>query len=153
MVKSMSPIPCIFVPLMKKLFLSFAFLFCLVAAHADTLDIYRVKFRGAQIAEFSEGEIIRLLFRTDSVYSNDSIFVDVIRDAPCNHCEYSMLIFGDKGPMLIDSTQPDQSFYIPLKPLIEYRRKNGTKEFHGYYTEYLDNKGGSRVISFRLIFE
>jgi hypothetical protein len=143
----------IFTPLMKNLLLSFSIFLCCFAAHADTTDIYRVKYRNAQIAEFSEGQIIRLLFRTDSIYANDSIFVDVFRDAPCGKCDHSMLIFGDKGPMLIDSSQHTSSFYIPLKPLIDYRKKNGTKEFHGYYTEYLDDKGQSRVVSFRLIFE
>jgi len=128
-------------------------LLCGVAAHADTTDLYRIKYRGTQIAEFSEGEIIRLIFRSDSVYSNDSIWVDVLRDAPCAYCDYSMLIFGDKGPMLVDSSQHTQDFYIPLKPLVEYRRKNGTKEFHGYYTEYLDDKGRSRVVAFRVTFE
>lgn len=143
----------IFASLMKKLLLSFSILLCCIAAHADTTDSYRVKYRGTQIGEFSEGEIIRLIFKSDSVYSNDSILIEVLRDAPCAKCEYSMLVFGDKGPMLIDSSQQTASFYIPLKPLIEYRRKNGTKEFHGYYTEFLDNKGRSRVVAFRLIFE
>lgn len=144
----------IFASLMKKLLLSLSLLLCCIAAHADTTDLYRVKFRGVQLAEFSEGEIIRIVFRTDSVYSNDSIFIDVLRDAPCvKGCEYSMLIFGDKGPMVIDSTQHSASFYIPLKPLVEYKRKNGTREFHGYYTEYLDDKGRSRVVAFRLTFE
>lgn len=145
--------PAIFTTPMKKYLFSLLVLLCCLAAQADTTDFYRVNFRGRQIANFSQGQVLRVVLKADSVFSDDSIFVNVFRDAPCGKgCEYSMLIFGNKGPMLVDSTQHTQSFYIPLKPLIDYHRQNGTREFNGYYTEYLD-KGRSRVISFRILLE
>lgn len=120
---------------------------------ADSVDVYKVTFRGKTLGSFNQNQVINIFLKTDSVYSNDTLKVNVFRDTPCATCkEYTLIIFGSQGPMLVDSTQKSASFYIPLKPLVEYRRKTGSLQFNGYYTEY--HQGGrSRVVAFRVVFE
>ena len=139
---------------MKRL-LFFLFVLTSLSAVADTLDTYVVKYRGATIGTFNERQVVTLMFKADSTFSTDTIFVQVYRDAPCSKgCDYSLLVFGNMGPMLMDSTQHSASFYIPLQPLVEYHRKHKTRAFHGYYTEFLDEKGQkSRVVSFKITME
>ena len=138
---------------MKNFLLSVFLLFVCSFVHADTLDSYRVSFRGKVIGNFSERQIINVVMKTDSVFSNDTIKIQVSRDAPCGTCtDYSLIIFGKQGPMLIDSTQTGADFYIPLKPLVEHRRSSGTLQFHGYYTEYIPG-GRARVVAFRITLE
>jgi hypothetical protein len=137
---------------LKNILLLFAF-FGTLAAHADTLDVYKVSFRGQPLATFNEKQVINIVMKLDSIYSNDTLQVAVFRDTPCAACkDYSLIIFGVQGPMMIDSSQHTPSFYIPLKPLVEYRRQNGTQQFHGYYTEY-HTSGRSRVVAFRIKLE
>jgi hypothetical protein len=138
---------------MKNYLLSALLLLSCTFLFADTIDIYRVSFRNRQIGTFTEGKVINIVLKTDSVFSNDSIKVAVFRDSPCANCtDYTLMIFGKQGPMLVDSSQTRASFYVPLKPLVEYRRTNGQQHFHGYYTEYLP-AGRARVISFRITLE
>ena len=138
---------------MKNFLLSAVFLFVCTLAYADTVDIYKVSFRNRQIGTFTERQVINIVLKTDSVFSNDSIKVAVFRDAPCANCtDYTLMILGKQGPMLVDSSQTQASFYVPLKPLVVYRRTNGQQHFHVYYTEYLP-AGRARVISFRITLE
>lgn len=134
---------------MRFLFL----LFLLTGAatlRADSVDVYKVSFRGQVLGTFNEKQMINIVLKADSVFSNDTLVVDVFRDTKtAGKAEYSMIIFGNAGPMLVDSTQHTESFKIPLKPLVEYRRKTGSTQFHGYYTQYLTAQQ-SRVISFRI---
>lgn len=121
--------------------------------HADSTDVYKVSFRGQQIATYTNQQTIHIILQADSLTAFDTLKVAVTQDAPCKNCsDYSLIVFGSKGPMLIDSLQNTPTFYIPLKPLVEYRRKNGTKKFHGYYTEYREG-GRARVVTFKITME
>src|ERR1044072_6544278 len=133
----------------------FLFLFALIgsmALEADTLDYYHVYYHGRKIGDFGEGHVIKVVIKSDSVRMKDTLFVNVFRDAGCSNCTYSMLIFGNKGPMMVDTSQHSQNFCVPFGPLLEYKFKTGTTEFNGYYTEYLDATR-SRVISFKIILQ
>lgn len=134
-----------------------AFFFCLttsLAAHADSVDVYKVSLRGKPLGTFNANQIINVVLLADSVASTDTLVVDVFRDTrPVGgKAEYSMIIFGNAGPMLVDSTQHTESFKVPLKPLVEYKRKTRCSQFHGYYTQYLTAQR-SRVISFRITLQ
>jgi hypothetical protein len=122
--------------------------------HADSTDVYKVSFRGKQLGTFTERQIINIVLKADSLFSNDTLVVDVIRDRKLTdaNVEYSMIIFGNAGPLLIDSTQRTESFKIPLKPLVEHKRKTGCTQFNGYYTQFLTAQR-SRVIQFRIKLE
>lgn len=121
--------------------------------HADSIDVYKVSFRGQHIATYTGPQVIHIMLIADSLSSFDTLKVDVQRDSPCTNCkDYSLIVFGNKGPMLIDSLQNTASFYIPIKPLVEYRRTTGTKQYNGYYTEYRES-GKARVVSFKISLE
>lgn len=121
--------------------------------HADSLDVYKVSFRGKVLGTFNEKQIINVVMRADSVFSTDTLVVDVYRDTKMvGKVEYSMIIFGNAGPILVDSTQHTESFKIPMQPLVEYRRKTGNRNFHGYYTQFLTAQR-SRVVPFRITLE
>jgi hypothetical protein len=127
-------------------------LFCNIT-YADSTAVYKVSFRGQQIATYINQQTIHIILQADSLSTFDTLKVAVEQGAPCKNCtDYSLIVFGNKGPMFMDSTQNTASFYIPLKPLIEYRRQNGVKQFHGYYTEYREG-GRARVVSFKLTME
>lgn len=138
---------------MKKLITLF-FLFMLSSAvQADSIDVYKVSFRGQPIATYTGPQVIHIILIADSLSSFDTLKVNVQRDTPCANCkDYSLIVFGNKGPMLIDSMQNTASFFIPIKPLVEYRRTTGTKQFNGYYTEYRES-GKARVVSFKITLE
>lgn len=139
---------------MRTLCIFFMLLVLPAISHADTLDSYRVFFHGKQIAIYSEGQTIRIVLKSDSVRIGDSLHVKVFRDAPCSGgCSYSMLIFGGRGPVYVDSLQTTQSFSIPLRPLMQHKFQTGANEFNGYYTEYFDGTNRSRVISFKIILQ
>lgn len=139
--------------LMKKHFILFFLLFASTLLHADSIDVYKVSFRGQQIATYTNQQTIHIILVADSLSAFDTLKVKVEQGSPCLKCsDYSLIVFGNKGPMLVDSTQNSASFQIPLKPLIEYRRQNGVKQFHGYYTEYREG-GKARVVSFKISME
>lgn len=139
---------------MRFIIFFFFVLFGATNAFADTTDIYHVYFHGRQIANFKEGQVIRIVLKSDSVRISDSIRVDVHSGHACgNSCTYSMLIFGNKGPMYIDSLQHTEDFYIPLRPLMQHKFQTGTNEFTGYYTEFPDTGTRSRVITFKIILQ
>jgi hypothetical protein len=137
-----------------RTFFSTLILFLITAsAHADSVDVYKVSFRGQQIATYAGPQVIHIILQADSITPFDTLKVDVQQGSPCKKCnDYSLIVFGSKGPMLIDSAQNTASFYIPLKPLVEYRRQNGVKQFHGYYTEYREG-GRARVVTFKISME
>lgn len=124
------------------------------ALQADSIDVYKVSFRGQLLGTYTENQIINIVMKTDSMASTDTLTVEVIRDRRTvgGKIEYSMIVFGNAGPMLIDSTQHTESFKVPMKPLIEYKRKTGCAQFHGYYTQYL-TATRSKVVAFRITFE
>lgn len=121
-----------------------------VCSFADTIDYYHVFFRGKQVGNYSQGQIIRVVLKADSITTFDTLKVNVHRDHGCSNCTYSLLIFGPKGPMMVDTTQRTENFHIVLAPLVANYRLTGTKSFHGYYTEYYDDPSKSRVISFEI---
>lgn len=128
-----------------------ALLFLPLFAFGDTIATnYSVSLRGKVIANYSSGQIIRVIMKADSVASFDTIKVNVSNDHPCGKCTYSLLIFGPKGPIVIDTTQKTEDFYIVLAPLVANYRQTGTKSFHGYYTEYYEDPSKSRVVSFEI---
>ena len=133
-----------------KQFFFLAFTLLSLASFADTSDYYHVYMRGKKIGNYPQGSIIRVVLQADSLASYDTLKVDVHRDVPCGNCTYSLLIFGSRGPMLIDSTQHTEDFYIPLAPLVAEYRKSGTFTFNGYYTQYYADPSKSKVISFEI---
>jgi hypothetical protein len=140
---------------MRLLFLLLFALAGAFSAYADTLGNYTVYLRGKQIGRFNEGQMIRVVMKRDSVSTFDTLRIDVYggERQRCKDCTYSLLVFGSQGPMLIDTAQTGEDFFVPLAPLAEQSRKNGTKQFHGYYTEFRGNAARSRVVSFEIRLE
>ncbi len=137
---------------LKKLLFAFSVVFC-TFLHADSIDVYKVSFRGQEIATYTGPQTIHIILQADSLTAFDTLKVNVQRDTPCANCkDYSLIVFGNKGPMLVDSTQNGASFFIPLKPLVDYRKQNNVKQYHGYYTEYRDG-GRARVVTFKITME
>ena len=138
---------------MRKL-IFLLFLFCGFATlHADSIDVYHVYYHGKKVAEFNEQQTIRLIVQSDSIGPKDSLIVKVYRDASCSNCSYTMLVFGGKGPILVDTTQRTQNFAIPLALLLAEKKATGQKVFHGYYTEFFEGSNKSRVVSFEVRLE
>lgn len=140
---------------MRKLLLLVIFLCGFASLHADTIDYYHVYFRGKKVAEFHEGQSVSLIVQSDSIGPKDSLNVKVFRDTPCVNCHnsYTMLIFGARGPVMVDTTQHTQSFAIPLMPLLNEKKKSGQNDFHGYYTEFFEGSSKSRVVTFEVRLE
>jgi hypothetical protein len=138
-----------------RIFLLFAFVWIGIAsASADTLDYYHVYYRGQKIAQFTEGKRIEITLKADSITPFDSIRVKVFRDAPCGSgCTYSLLIFDNKAPLMVDTAQHTADFVFALAPLVTSYRKTGTRVFNGYYTEFIPGVKTNRVISFAIKLE
>lgn len=124
------------------------------AAKADTLDFYRIKYKGNELKNHGlhAGAIDTFYLPLKNITGTDSISITYFRDTPCSDCTTVLAIDGEYGPAITQmGIGTGNPIVFSLVPLVHMGFS--TKVYSVYYSEEGKNASHARILLCRIRIE
>ena len=137
-----------------KLILILAFTQISLNGYCDTLDFWHVYVNDKLIAEFNDlSKDLEISLKKNDIKNTDLITVRYGNDHPCFDCTYGLFAFAEIMQKLPEVQTSDHfsKLSIPLKKLLEIRKREGINSFRFiYYEKSKEGKTNYERFLFRL---